>query len=203
MAIEKNPDQKTPSVAQGLNGQAIAILGSIFFFFAVQSGVWTYIERIGSGAGISAAVIGTALATGAFVGLIGALTAAGIAAKFGRVLPLTFTTVFQAISILLLLDNPAIAAFFAASALFQFFWNFGIPFQMGVMSRADPTGRYVVLITAVTGAGFTAGPLIAAAVLERIGISAFVGVEVLLCALSLTFILPIALRQSSGKLSHA
>jgi len=194
LANSKNDtDIEQTTTALRLNGKALLTLGAIFFFFAVQSGIWTYIERIGDAAGISAETIGTALAAGAFAGLIGALTAAGIASKFGRAIPLTLTAVLQAVAIVLMRDHPQIAAFFLASALFQFFWNFGIPYQMGVMSRADPAGRYVVLVTAVTGIGFTVGPLLGAALMEQGGTNVFLYTEALLCAVSLALILPVAL----------
>jgi len=194
LANSKNDtDIEQTTTALRLNGKALLTLAAIFFFFAVQSGIWTYIERIGDAAGISAETIGTALAAGAFAGLIGALTAAGIASKFGRAIPLTLTAVLQAVAIVLMRDHPQIAAFFLASALFQFFWNFGIPYQMGVMSRADPAGRYVVLVTAVTGIGFTVGPLLGAALMEQGGTNVFLYTEALLCAVSLALILPVAL----------
>jgi predicted MFS family arabinose efflux permease len=194
LANSKNDtDIEQTTTALRLNGKALLTLGAIFFFFAVQSGIWTYIERIGDAAGISAETIGTALAAGAFAGLIGALTAAGIASKFGRAIPLTLTAVLQAVAIVLMRDHPQIAAFFLASALFQFFWNFGIPYQMGVMSRADPAGGYVVLVTAVTGIGFTVGPLLGAALMEQGGTNVFLYTEALLCAVSLALILPVAL----------
>jgi len=194
LANSKNDtDIEQTTTALRLNGKALLTLGAIFFFFAVQSGIWTYIERIGDAAGISAETIGTALAAGAFAGLIGALTAAGIASKFGRAIPLTLTAVLQAVAIVLMRDHPQVAAFFLASALFQFFWNFGIPYQMGVMSRADPAGRYVVLVTAVTGIGFTVGPLLGAALMEQGGTNVFLYTEALLCAVSLALILPVAL----------
>jgi len=194
LANSKNDtDIEQTTTALRLNGKALLTLGAIFFFFAVQSGIWTYIERIGDAAGISAETIGTALAAGAFAGLIGALTAAGIASQFGRAIPLTLTAVLQAVAIVLMRDHPQIAAFFLASALFQFFWNFGIPYQMGVMSRADPAGRYVVLVTAVTGIGFTVGPLLGAALMEQGGTNVFLYTEALLCAVSLALILPVAL----------
>ena len=194
LANSKNDtDIEQTTTALRLNGKALLTLGAIFFFFAVQSGIWTYIDRIGDAAGISAETIGTALAAGAFAGLIGALTAAGIASKFGRAIPLTLTAVLQAVAIVLMRDHPQIAAFFLASALFQFFWNFGIPYQMGVMSRADPAGRYVVLVTAVTGIGFTVGPLLGAALMEQGGTNVFLYTEALLCAVSLALILPVAL----------
>jgi len=194
LANSKNDtDIEQTTTALRLNGKALLTLAAIFFFFAVQSGIWTYIERIGDAAGISAETIGTALAAGAFAGLIGALTAAGIASKFGRAIPLTLTAVLQAVAIVLMRDHPQVAAFFLASALFQFFWNFGIPYQMGVMSRADPAGRYVVLVTAVTGIGFTVGPLLGAALMEQGGTNVFLYTEALLCAVSLALILPVAL----------
>jgi predicted MFS family arabinose efflux permease len=199
LANSKNDtDIEQTTTALRLNGKALLTLGAIFFFFAVQSGIWTYIERIGDAAGISAETIGTALAAGAFAGLIGALTAAGIASKFGRAIPLTLTAVLQAVAIVLMRDHPQIAAFFLASALFQFFWNFGIPYQMGVMSRADPAGGYVVLVTAVTGIGFTVGPLLGAALMEQGGTNVFLYTEALLCAVSLALILPVALSLKRG-----
>lgn len=180
-----------------LNGKAMLTLGAIFFFFAVQSGIWTYIERIGDAAGISAETIGTALAAGAFAGLIGALAAAGFANKFGRAIPLVLTAALQAVAIVLMLNHPQIAAFFVASALFQFFWNFGIPYQMGVMSRADPAGTYIVLVTAVTGIGFTVGPLFGAAMIELGGTNGFLLAEAVLCAVSLALIAPVALSAGT------
>jgi hypothetical protein len=60
LANSKNDtDIEQTTTALRLNGKALLTLGAIFFFFAVQSGIWTYIERIGDAAGISAETIGT------------------------------------------------------------------------------------------------------------------------------------------------
>lgn len=64
---------------------------------------------------------------------------------------------------------------------------------MGVMSRADPAGTYIVLVTAVTGIGFTVGPLLGAAMIELGGTNVFLLAEAVLCAVSLALIMPVAL----------
>ena len=64
------------------------------------------------------------------------------------------------IAILLLASLPHPPLFFAASALFGFFWGFFMPFQMPFVIEADPSRRASLLVPGIQAIGASAGPLI-------------------------------------------
>lgn len=138
-----------------------ALLGCFMFFFNV--GVfWTYIERIGSSTGFSGEHVGISLSIGAFFGIPGALLAAWMRDRFGRIFPLTLGTIFTIIAVYVLLADMSITGYTIALALYNFAWNFSITFQYALVNAVDTTGRSIAASPAFHALGGATGPAIAA-----------------------------------------
>lgn len=138
-----------------------ALLGCFMFFFNV--GVfWTYIERIGNNVGFSAENVGISLSIGAFFGIPGALLAAWIRERFGRILPLTLGALITVIAVYMLIADMSINEYTIALALYNFAWNFSLTFQYAVVNAVDTTGRSIAAAPAFHALGGATGPAIAA-----------------------------------------
>ena len=64
---------------------AVAVMVGMFAFEAGQSGVFTFIDQIGIQAGLDADQRGTVLGATSFMGMAGAVLAAWLGTRFGRV----------------------------------------------------------------------------------------------------------------------
>ncbi len=138
----------------------VGLLFGLVLFSVGLSGLWAFVERIGNHAGFSASDIGGMLAVGSIVGGLGALLAAIMGQRFGRLIPLVISIAgMMAVSLLLGAISDR-TSYFVAVSLFNFFWNLSLPYLMGAIAQADSSGRFMVLIPAAQGAGYAAGPVL-------------------------------------------
>ena len=84
------------------------------------------------------------------------------------------------------LHDSALCAGFGALRLF---WNLALPYQLGALTRNDPTGRRVVLFTASQAAGMALGPAVVALWVDSVGLIAIHGVAVVAGGFSLLLFL--------------
>lgn len=138
-----------------------ALLLSLVMFSIGLGAIWAFLERMGASAGFAMADIGKALAVSGFIGGLGALSAALLGQRIGRLLPLTVGIVGQLGVCWLLSDRTTWPLYIIAVALFNFFWNLVLPFLMGAIGTADKTGRFMVLIPAAQAGGYAIGPMLA------------------------------------------
>jgi predicted MFS family arabinose efflux permease len=181
-----------PSGGQGSLGPlALLVLGAILVFYVALSGLWTYVERIGTAAGLSPERIGDDLTIASLCGVAGCATAAVVGAKLGRKLPLYGGYLLMVVSILALAGSPSPLRYLVATCGFKYAWTFALPFILASASDLDRDGRVMALSNFVIGCGLAIGPAIIAALLdERLdyGVSittAVVGVVLSLVLLSL------------------
>lgn len=145
-----------------------ALLACFLFNLGVMM-VWAYSERMGDKAGLEPDFIGNALAGSLIAALAGSLLAAAMGARFGRVLPLAFTLVLQAVALWLLAGDPSREGFFAGVMLFAFAWNFPVAFQLAITVSVDVSGRLVVLFLSAVKLGYAAAPALAASLIAVSG----------------------------------
>lgn len=179
-----------------------ALLACLIFNMGIMA-VWAYLERMGNAAGLEASFIGSTLAVSLVGALIGALTAAAMENRFGRVMPLLLTLLVQAVALFLLSGNLTHNAFLAGVMLFSFAWNFPVAYQLAITVSIDVSGRLVVLFLSAVKLGYAAAPLIAAQLI-MMG-AGFTPVMVLAAAgflaSSIIFITLNALNQQPGEVS--
>ena len=130
----------------------MALLACFIFNLGIMA-VWAYLERMANAAGLEASFIGSTLAVSLLGALFGALLAAVIADRWGRVKPLIITVVVQLIALLLLGGELSRNSFLAGVMLFAFAWNFPVPFQLAITVSMDVSGRLVVLFLSAVKPG--------------------------------------------------
>jgi predicted MFS family arabinose efflux permease len=161
------------STSLGLPGPALwcALAGCFFFFFNVGA-VWTYIERMAVLAGIGPAQIGAGLAAGVAFGIPGALLASRCGERFGSLGPLALGAVGTVAAVWLLGMELSLATYVTAAALYNFVWNFSLPFQYQAVNNVDPSGSGVAAAPAFHGAGVAFGPGLTALYVTETDLSA-------------------------------
>ncbi|MDX1643036.1 MAG: MFS transporter [Thermoanaerobaculia bacterium] len=135
----------------------LAALGACFVFNLGVMAVWAYMERIGVAADLPKETIGSALGLSLLAGLGGALLAALLVDRFGRVLPLTLTVALQLVALGLVARGGAIG-YAIGAMLFSFCWNFPVAYQLAITVRVDPSARLVVLFLGAVKLGYALGP---------------------------------------------
>lgn len=137
-----------------------ALLACLIVFSVGLGGVWAFMERIGNSAGFSMVDIGNALAVSGLVGGLGALVAAVLGIRLGRLLPVVFALILQVITCFILATRSDWYSYLLAIALFNFCWNLTLPYLMGAIAAADVSGRFMVLIPAAQTGGYALGPML-------------------------------------------
>lgn len=193
------PSHSTSTWRESALSPLLGLAGAVVFYVGV-SGMWTFIERIGSDAGLSGRFVGSALSAGLIAGGGAALVAAIVGDRYGRRWPLLLSGLGLLGSIGLLMFADAYR-FALAVPLFNVCWTFAIIYGLAVVAATDTSGRFVVAIPAALGIGFVIGPTLGGTVLTELGTSGFgimAGVSVVL-AVGL-FISAIALARKRARM---
>jgi len=187
------------AVAARRSSFVLPLLGLIgmTLFFANIGALWTYIERIGSTAGLLATYIGQSLAISNLIALGGALTAVWIGDRFGHLRPILLVAVLQLAALALLNVRLDAVTFLIALSIYSFFWNFAIPYQMTATANADPSGRLIVLATAFQGAGAALGPGLVAWLVKPNSFSA-VYLVAAACSVACLFVFSIVIKMTKA-----
>lgn len=178
-----------------------ALLASLIVFSIGLGGVWPFMERIGSSAGFSMMDIGNALAVSGLLGGLGALVAALLGTRLGRLLPIVFALSFQVAACLLLATKSDWYSYLLAIALFNFCWNLTLPYLMGAIATADVAGRFMVLVPAAQTGGYALGPLLVGLLMvgENYQIAAWISMGVFF--LCLVMVVPLLKKIPSATVS--
>lgn len=155
-------------------------LGAMFIYFVGLNGTWVFLERIGADMALSAEVIGQSLAISLLFGAIGSLIASIAGRRIGTTAALTLSGVGFLVFILLLGNANSALVYTLALIIFNAAWNFSLPYQMDLISRADANARYIVLIPAAQTMGGAVGPAIAGPILMSGGVTG-VYVQLVVC----------------------
>jgi predicted MFS family arabinose efflux permease len=151
---------------------AAALLGAGLYFLMIGA-VWGYLEGVARSAGLTLEQTGGALSAGLVLSLAGSAAAALIGVRFGRVLPLMVTALFQIGALLLLTRlghyaRPA-AAFFWINAVFQIFWSYVIAYFIIIFNDVDASGRFVAFYGTASHLMLAVGPYVGALLIENGG----------------------------------
>lgn len=148
----------------------LALMGCFMFFFNVGC-YWTYIERMGSEAGLAADFIGLGLSIGVAFGIAGALLAAWKGERFGRSWPLALSALGTVVAAIVLAGEINQWLFIASTALYNFVWNYSLAYQYAAVNAVDESGCSVAMAPAFHSAGVAAGPAGVALLLSGSGLS--------------------------------
>jgi hypothetical protein len=167
--------QHAGAAARGSALPAFAALGVMMIWCTGLGAVWAFVKLIGvavtcagcEGDAQAAASIGVgrALALSTGLAVVGALAAAALGDRLGRVIPVTVALAVQLVMVLLLRGEMSWLQFAATVAIFQVFWNMTGPYMMGTVALNDATGKVSVLIPTAQIGGFFLGPTIVGALM--------------------------------------
>jgi predicted MFS family arabinose efflux permease len=173
-----------------------ALLASLVVFSMGLGGVWAFMERIGNSAGFLMADIGNALAVSALIGGLGALAAAALGTRLGRMLPIVFALMLQIATCFLLATRNDWYSYLLAIALFNFCWNLTLPYLMGAIASADTSGRFMVLIPAAQTGGYALGPIAVGLIMAGDDYQTAAWTSMVVFFLCLLMVIPLLRRMS-------
>jgi MFS family permease len=162
-----NGPQVTPGRTEGspFSARSMVALAGVLTYFIAQGAVWAYLERVGAAKHIESSAIGEALAISSMAGLAGALVSSWLDVRQGRLRPLLLASCLTLMSLAIVNGNIEFTLFTVAASVFQFAWNFSVPFQFGALAQIDTSRRTVALGSVVVFAGLTIGPALAAEII--------------------------------------
>jgi len=181
---DPEPQWRAQGTMRKIVAPGLAVIGVVLFELGVLA-VWAYTERIGRLAGFSPEAIGGAVAIGGLAGVAGALTAAALNVRLGR-LP---SAIIAVATILIgdgLLWSPASFLSYAVGCcFFSYGWLLGLPYFMGAIVALDQTGALTSLILPAQTAGAVLGPAVAALAVGESSTHGAVAVSSLACIVAL------------------
>lgn len=162
------PVSAAAQIAPSRRRKLCAILAVLLFYVSL-SAVWTFIGEIAVRASLSALQSGDILAVATVVGIIGAVGAAMMAARFRPGTLLWIGYVLLVLAIMLLVRHPMAIRFVLAAIIFKFTWTFLAPFTMAHVAALDNDGKLMNNINLVIGGGMALGPSLGATLLTSFG----------------------------------
>lgn len=167
LASERTPAKQSGLLSE-LNGNAVLLMLAITAFQIAASAIWTYVGRIGLGAGISADNVSLYIAITGLLGLLGAMLPVISGNRFGRLPWIVAGVAFSSISALLLSVSPLTPLLYATSMTLLFFsWPAVQSYLLAVTADMDSTGRLSALAAVVSSVGLATGPLLASGLLDN------------------------------------
>ena len=139
---------------------ALRGLAAIAFLAVGEGAVWAFAGKIAEGTGLSVAGTGRVLAVSALLGQVGALLAAWLGTRRGRVLPVRLGVLCLIASVVLLIFARSPLTFGVGVAIWGFSFFFVFPYLMGTMAVLDPRGRWAVAAGAAEVVGLGVGPVV-------------------------------------------
>jgi predicted MFS family arabinose efflux permease len=138
----------------------LALAGFLIFLCGV-TGLWAFLERIGTDIGVTPNQMGTLLGILKLVGGLAGLTVIYASAKYGVRWPqiVAFLCVLIGVSILHL--TQSIAGYAAGTWIWEYGFSLGTSYQFAAIARLDTSKRLVLLIPTCIGLAGMIGPALA------------------------------------------
>jgi predicted MFS family arabinose efflux permease len=156
---------RPPSVRRGirpkLNVAAIVALAAQVVWFASPGAFWAFAEQVATDKGVSTDSAEIAVSIGEFVGLAGAVLAAGLGGRLGRMKPIAVATAGTILSAIAYNYCDGVTGLAVFLSLYYIFWDYGTVYQMSFISGLDSTGRAAVVMPAAQVIGQSIGPFCA------------------------------------------
>jgi len=146
-------------------GLKLLALLAMLAYFTAQGIVWAYLFLIGLAGGLDDQAVANGLTLSQFAGIAGALLAAVLGSRLGRLMPLMVGILGGALCLYFLVDEFTFLVFALAVCIYNFAWNVVHPFLLAAMADFDRRGRVVVYAVAMQMVGLAFGPGLAASLL--------------------------------------
>lgn len=201
-SVSENTEYNENARDMSFTVKAIALSGTFLFNLAVGV-TWANIFLIGIEINDDPQLIANALLISQFVAIVGALIPVFLEKKLGLVVPITVAFLGSAIAIALLTLDPSYLIFVIAVSVFNFLWNFGLPFILSSLTNLDKKGHLISLAIALQMTGLGFGPFLASVVLDSGG--SFLDIEKLIISLYLISGLPLiyAIMKHRSKVAQS
>lgn len=142
-------------------------IAAVLIWFTGYSGIYAFIERIGVDGGLTGRQIGLVLSLTIITGISGAMGAAWLGDRIGKLMPHFIGAAGTALTIILLSGQPDLLRFSAAIVCLTLSLNFWLAYMLGGVGAIDTSGRFAVLTTAALGIGAMLGPGIGGALIRQ------------------------------------
>jgi predicted MFS family arabinose efflux permease len=152
-------------------------LFATFVFFSAASGMWAFIERMGSKLGFEASIIGTLLSITLLFATGGSLLTAWLGERFGNVRPFYASCLGILAALALLATVSGFGPYAAGTCLLTFAIGMGVPFAVAEIAELDVDGRFVILSVPAIGMGAMVGPGVAGALADSGSFAPVLGVS--------------------------
>ena len=136
------------------------VLGALFLHYLFNSGIWTYFERLGVAAGMSAKTTGAILGSSTLAAILGMIAASILGNRFGYLRPIYMGTATITIATLSLFYSSSELVFAIGTSLFNASITFVTPYFIAILANLIPKGLGVSTANVVTIAGYAAGPFL-------------------------------------------
>jgi DHA1 family inner membrane transport protein len=138
----------------------VIFLTAAFLQNAGVGAAWNYTERLGHQHGLSASVVGVAIAASLAAQVLGSFLTAAFGARFSARPILIAGAALQTAVVTCLVLSTSSAGFVAAACVFGLFWLALQPYQLAELIQLDPTRRAAMLLPPVAFTGLSVGPLV-------------------------------------------
>ena len=160
-AIESNDDSvkhgfRFPNLRFG-----VFTLGAFALMTVADVAIWVFSEQIGVRIGISPNTIGLLLGITTGLGLLGALLAAVISDRFGRLIPMTIALLLLAASNIGLGQAETFSGYAFSLLPLNLAILFLTPYFLGTLSGLDTHGSWTAATGVIGPLAFASGPLLA------------------------------------------
>lgn len=166
----------------------LALLALVFIWMS-HGAVWTFLERLGGEVGLSVSEVGQILSLGAFVTIGGPLLARILDTRFGNVLPLLAAAFLMILCTIAIVHLSSAIAYTIAVPIFLVMALFSVPYIMGILSLADPSGRLSAASSAAMTAGGSLGALTGGVAISRLGYSGLGWVAIMILVMVIATVL--------------
>lgn len=155
----KKDEDESPMFKANFSLWAFVGLVGIAIYYTGQTGVWAFVERIGTSRGFDPDFIGIVTAGSLILSGLGAWAADITGDRLGNFKPLVIGILVFIIAMIILASTSDKYLYFLAIILYSAAWNYMTPFQLLVVRRADTSGTYASMIPAFQSIGSAFGPV--------------------------------------------
>jgi hypothetical protein len=142
-----------------IQAPALVSLLGVALIYAFFLGLFAYLTQLGGQAKLTEEQSGYAVALAVGVSILGSGAAAVVARRLSYFLVFLICLPVNVAALLVFALLPGPPIFYAASAVFGFFWGLFMPFQMPFVIESDPSRRAALQVPGVQSLGAAAGPL--------------------------------------------
>jgi hypothetical protein len=137
------------------------VLGAIGLSFVAQGSVFAFLQTMGVSRGFPVAGVANAMSAWPVFGVVGAFGAGAIPERVSRWILVGLASLVMLGGYIALYASSSLMWYAVGCAIGGVYWNFVLPFMLGLMARIDPSGRGAVWGGSLTSAGSMTGASVA------------------------------------------